>query len=382
MFKQWNLPAAFSVLALIVAQTLPAQLHNPHHISYQWKTDTVNHTVDLADLTLAAQKDQIHTLEYPSFITKSDASYHYYEYEPVIAITQNGQTKAYPLSVLTLYELANDTIGGMNLMITFCPMCNSAIVYNREVEVDGKKITLNFGVSGLLMHNDMIMYDKETESWWEQLMGSAVVGKLAGTTMEMIPAYLISVHDYFDRYPNGAILSPDCMTLHFDKHHHRPFYHLNHDKKHMDTAYFISEKVDPRLPPLERVLDIHSHGHTTIYPFSALAHKHVLNETFEGLNYVIFYHGGTVSVQDEDKLSKSKKVGSAVAFRSELNGVKYTFHKSGHYFKDDQTGSLWDITGYCREGSLKGKQLWLLPHSNHFAFVYLAFFPDSKIYGQ
>ena len=89
-----------------------------------------------------------------------------------------------------------------------------------------------------------------------------------------------------------------------------------------------------------------------------------------------------VSVLDEDTLSKSRKIGSATAFRSYLNGVNYTFKKKDNYFVDDQTHSVWDITGYCKEGTLKEKQLMILPHSNHFAFAYLAFFPDAIIYGK
>jgi hypothetical protein len=367
---------------LVLFWPLEAQIHNPHNLPFIWTTDTSKHTVELADLTMAAQKDELHTLDYPSFIHKSDPKYSFYEYEPVIALTFNGVTKAYPLSILTLYELSNDSIGGKELMITFCPMCNAAVVYNRHIKHDGTDYLLDFGVSGILMHNDMVMYDKQTNSWWEQLMGSGIVGKLSGINLEMMPAYLISVKDYFDRFPEGLILSPDNIHLIVDRKHHRPFHHLDHKTKSLDTAFFIPEKIDPRLPPLERVLDIHVDDHITIYPFSVLAHKEVINEVFDGLHFTIFFHKETVSVMDEDKLSHSHKVGSAVAFRSELNGVNYTFHKSGHYFKDDQTGSLWDITGFCREGTLKGKQLWLMPYSNHFAFAFLAFFPDSKIYGQ
>ena len=166
------------------------------------------------------------------------------------------------------------------------------------------------------------------------------------------------------------------------KKEHRPFYHLNHENNTIDTAYFIPEKVDLRLPPLERVLDIHVADHTVIYPFSEIAKKEVINEVFDNMHFVIFYHGEMVSVLDEDDLSKSRHIGSATAFRSNLEGVNYTFKKKGNYFLDDQTHSIWDITGYCREGALKGKQLMILPHSNHFAFAYLAFFPDAEIYGQ
>lgn len=358
-----------------------AQIRNPKLLNFDWKTDTTRHTVELSELTLATRRDVVPTLNYPAFITRNDKRFHYYEHEPVIVISGNGKARAYPLSILTLYELANDSFNGRELMITYCPMCNAAIVFNREVVTsDGKKL-LNFGISGILMHNDMVMYDRETESWWEQMMGNAIAGELSGTSLEFMPSMLISVRDYFDRFPDGQILSPEGIKLE-KSHHHKPFYHLEHDSDKLPESFYLPEKTDPRLPPLERVLDIHIHDHTTIYPYHELAKTHVLNDSFEGEHYTIFYHGETVSVLDEDKLKKSRHTGSATAFRTKINGINLTFQEEGSYFRDQQTGSLWDITGFCREGELKGKQLWLMPHSNHFAFAYLAFYPKSKIYGS
>ena len=96
----------------------------------------------------------------------------------------------------------------------------------------------------------------------------------------------------------------------------------------------------------------------------------------------IFFHKETVSVLDEDNLNKAKRTGSAAAFATYFDGVDYTFKKSESFFVDDQSGSTWDITGFCREGKMKGKQLELLPQTNHFAFAYLAFFPNAKIYNK
>ncbi len=371
-----------SVVLLNGANFTFGQLKNPKNLPYHWITDTTKHTVDLSDLTLAVVKDALPTLDFPNFINKSDKKFNFYEYEPVIAICYNGEAKAYPLSLLTMYELSNDSVGLEQVMITYCPMCNAAMVFNRKIQKDDKNYLLQFGISGLLMHNDMIMYDKQTNTWWEQLMGEAIVGELAGAELKMMRALIISVKDYFDRYPNGKILSPEGISIIDKKSGHHLFHHLNHDNNNMDTTYFLPEKVDPRLPPLERVLDIHVADHIMIYPFSIIAKKEVINEIFDKMPFVIFYHKDMVSVLDEDDFAKSKKIGSATAFRSDLDGVNYTFHKKGNYFIDNQTGSVWDITGYCREGTLKDKQLMFLPHSNHFAFAYLAFFPEAEIYGK
>lgn len=369
-------------VSLMLAVAANAQINNPHRLPYDWKTDTSKHTVSLSELTMATSRNSLPTLDYPAFIKRNDKAYNFYDYEPVICISFNGRSKAYPLSLLTLYELSNDSLGGEELMVTYCPMCNAAMVFNRRIKKDNRTFLLDFKISGILMHNDMVMYDVQTETWWEQLMGEAIVGEMAGTELKMMRALIISVKDYFDRYPDGWILSPPELKQVAKKHEHRPFYHMDHDSKNFDTTYFLPENLDPRLPPLERVLDIHVEGHTKIYPFEAIAKKEVINDEFDHMKFVIFYHKETVSVLDEDKLSKSKRTGSATAFRSNLDGVNYTFKKSGNYFTDDQTGSVWDITGYCREGPLKEKQLHILPHSNHFAFAYLAFFPEAEIYGQ
>ncbi len=379
MAKFFHLPVL--LVLCLGAFRAGAQIHNPKRLPYTWKTDTTKHTVSYAQLTIAAAKDEIQTLGFPEFITRNDSFYNYYEFEPAIVVNFGGEAWAYPLSILTLYELANDSVGGKQIMVTFCPMCNAALVYNRQVKSAKDERLLTFGISGLLMHNDMVMYDHETESWWEQLMGAGIAGEYSGVEMKMLPALLISVKDYFDRYPDGKILSPVPMNMYLKTHAHRPFHHLEHSG-HLSRKYYLPEKTDPRLPPQEHVLDIRVEGHDRIYPFHALAKQQVVNETVGKSPLVIFYHDETVSVLDKDNLAKAKRTGSATAFESKLNGVTYIFRKSGDYFVDAQTGSVWDITGYCREGTLKGQQLGMLPQSNHFAFAYLAFFPNAEIFGQ
>lgn len=266
-------------------------------------------------------------------------------------------------------------------MVTFCPLCNAAMVFDRTVKTAEGPRLLHFGVSGILMHNDMVMYDRETESWWEQIAGEGIVGTYSGTELKMLPALLISLKDYFSRYPEGEVLSPEYQNLEKKKgNRHRAYHHLEHTSNHLDKKYYLPEKYDTRLAPLEHVLDLHIYGHDKIYPFTELSKVEVLNDTIATTAAVIFYHADVVSVLDNDQLAKSKKIGSATAFDRHLKGTTYTFKKSGEFFTDAQTGSVWDITGYCREGKMKGEQLWILPQSNHFAFAYLAFFPEVEIY--
>ena len=113
-----------------------------------------------------------------------------------------------------------------------------------------------------------------------------------------------------------------------------------------------------------------------------MAKKGVINDTFKSSNVVLFYKSGTVSVLDEYDISVSKNVGSVTVFNAVVDGQHLTFKKKGKDFIDINTKSKWDITGHCFSGELQGKQLEIEPHSNHFAFAWLAFNPDSEIYKE
>ena len=371
----------YFLIHLICFNTLSSQIPNPNHIPYLWKTDTTKKAYGFDELSIAAKKDEIKSLDFPKFISKKDASYEFFEHEPAIVVNIGGEARAYPLSILTLYEMCNDSIGGKQIMVTYCPLCNAALVFNRHLTSKKDSIgkLFHYGISGLLIHNDMVMYDKETESWWGQLTGECIAGAHAGAVLKMFPSLLISLKDFFDRYPNGKILSPMAIKQYIQKKGHRPFHHLEHNDS-LSSNFYLPEKVDHRLPPLEHVLAIHFLDFRKIYPFHELAKKLVLHDIVEKSKIVIFYHEQTVSVLDEDILSKAKKIGSATAFLTYIDGVDYTFKRYGNYFIDEQTNSKWGITGYCMEGVLKGKQLNILPHTNHFAFAYLAFFPKVAIY--
>jgi hypothetical protein len=225
------------------------------------------------------------------------------------------------------------------------------------------------------------MYDRQTETWWQQLTGDALVGELAGAELPVIPSLVISVEEFFQRHPQGKILSRDTGLAGAEKRYGLNPY-AGYDEAHGSPyeAFFATNKVDKRLPPMERVVDVESKGKRKVYPFSAISKKGVINDTFNGKNLVIFYKSGTVSVLDEKEIKKSRNIGSATLFNAVLEGQRLTFQKKGEHFKDRETGSTWDITGQAIAGPLKGKQLRPERHSNHFAFAWLAFYPDSEIY--
>jgi hypothetical protein len=279
-----------------------------------------------------------------------------------------------------LHEIANDKLGGQPILVTYCPLCNSGIVYSRKLNVDGKEETLEFEPSGMLRNSDMVMLDRKTESLWQQLLGEGIVGTYTNAQLKIIPSLIISVDEFFKKYPKGKIMSKNTGFAASEKQYGKNPY-VKYDGKTAPIQYFFdSDKVDKRLPALERIVDIEHNGDYKVYTFTSVAKKGVLNDVFKGTNVVLFYQPGTISILDEQDISKSKNVGSVTVFKSKLNNKLLTFKKDKRFIVDTLTNSKWDITGYCFRGKLKGSQLKIEPHSNHFAFAWLAFHPESKIY--
>lgn len=137
------------------------------------------------------------TIDYPDFIRKEEGMDRFYEHEPVISVALQGEAKAYPLNMLTMHEISNDSLGGIPILATYCPLCNSSVVYDRRLKYKGKTVLFEFEVSGMLRNSDMVMADKQTETWWQQLIGLGLVGKLADARLEVIPSMVLSVHDVF-----------------------------------------------------------------------------------------------------------------------------------------------------------------------------------------
>lgn len=369
--------------ALVFFLQASAQLQNPRYLPYRWSTDTAKKEVPLREFTVAVPKGAFAVLNFPAFFNAPNARKAYFKHEPVISIAINGAAKAYPLSILTVHEIANDTLQGVPVLVTYCPLCNASVVYNRRMRKNNREHLLQFGVSGMLRNSDMVMYDLQTETWWQQLNGNGLVGEWAGAELAVIPSMVISLEEFIQRYPNGKILSPQTAIAGAEQHYGRnPYEGYDHPGGAPYDVFFDQQKIDKRLPPMERVIDVESGGRRKAYPFSAIAKSNVVNDSFNGKQIVIFYTPGTVSVLDEKEISRSRKIGSATLFNAVLDGQRLTFEKSGNAFRDQQTHSVWDITGRSLSGPLRGRQLRIEPHSNHFAFAFLAFFPDAEIYSN
>ena len=171
----------------------------------EWaKTDFSRHSVPYSEiLSGGPPKDGIPSIENPKFLPVSDIAA-LSDTDPVIGVTVNGDARAYPLHILTRHEIVNDVIGGVPVAVTYCPLCNSGIVFDRRLQ--GR--VLEFGTTGKLRHSDLVMYDRQTESWWQQFMGEAIVGELTGETLEMLPARMESLARFRERAPEGKVQVP------------------------------------------------------------------------------------------------------------------------------------------------------------------------------
>ena len=368
------------VLYFFIINISFAQFKNSKNLPFTWKTDTLKHSVNLSEIQIVLPKGSFATLDHPKFIGKKEGLQHFFSKEPVIVIEINGFAKAYSLNILTIHEIANDVLAGKPILVTYCPLCNSGIVYDRILNFNGKKTVLKFEASGMLRNSDMVMLDRKTETLWQQLMGTAIVGAFNEAQLNIIPSIIISVEEFFKRYPNGKIMSKKTGIVKAENRYGFNPYTKYDGKKNPLKQFFNSDKVDKRLPAMERIVDIEHNGDYKIYSFKSVAKKGVINDTFKTDKVVLFYKADVVSILDENDIKASKNVGSVTVFNAIINKQCLTFNKKRDEFIDNETFSKWDITGYCYEGKLKGKQLQIKPHGNHFAFAWLAFHPESEIY--
>lgn len=149
-------------------------------------------------------KDGIPSLDNPKFLNAAEATFLSPE-DRLLGVTLNGVTKAYPIAILNYHELVNDQFDGQSITVSYCPLCGTGMVFNARV----KGRDLAFGVSGLLYNNDLLMYDRDTDSLWSQLEGRAISGAMKGTLLERLPVEHTTWRAWSERHPETSVLSMD-----------------------------------------------------------------------------------------------------------------------------------------------------------------------------
>jgi hypothetical protein len=194
------------VLALaLLSASASAQTKQEFWQMQGWTTDFSKTTISFDEIRDGGPpKDGIPALDDPKFAPLDQAD-QLSERDPVIAFSHNGDARAYPLSVLMWHEIANDTVGGKPVTITFCPLCNAAIAFDRTFEGE----VLDFGTTGKLRNSDLVMYDRQSETWWQQFSGEAIIGKHAGKSLTMLPSSVMSWASFKKAFPDGTVLIPN-----------------------------------------------------------------------------------------------------------------------------------------------------------------------------
>ncbi len=354
-------------------QDIPPQLEP---MASRWKTDFSKATIDLDELLVGIPasdpRDLIPPIDDPVFELAEESTW-VADREPGAFVAIEGDARFYPLSVMTRHEIVNDEIGSVPVAVTYCPLCNTALAFDRRI--DGT--TLRLGVSGLLRKSDLVMWDNVTESLWQQITGEAIVGEMAGRRLTLLPAAIVRWADFKADYPQGKVLGPDqgfgavygSNPYEFYSSRSRPY-------------GFYEGEIDDAFPALERVVGVIAGDTQKAYPFSVLVEARVANDQVGDRPVVVFWGASdTADALDSRNIAEAASVGVAIAYDPVVDGRRLTFEAvDDTEFRDIETGSTWNILGRAVAGELSGTQLQIIPHRNEFWFAWQGFFPDAPVW--
>jgi hypothetical protein len=336
-------------------------------------TDFSRHSVSFAHiLSGGPPRDGIRPLDNPAFVDVAQADGWLDRREPVILVQIADQAWAFPIQIMIFHEIANTELAGLPVMVSFCPLCNTAIVFMRQAA----EHTLSFSSTGRLRFSNLVMYDRETESWWQQATGEAIIGELLGTQLDVLPASMIAWDDFRRDFPDGLVLSR--ATGSNRQYGFNPY--LGYDS--IDDSPFLYEgpPISGRLPALARVLTLDLNNQAVAYPYAVLSQEYVVNDEIGWVPVVIFWQPGAVSPLDAVRIAEGREIGSAAAYSRVLAGQTLEFVWQDGSILDQQTGSHWSVTGVALSGELAGQQLQPVLSINHFWFSWAAFKPETEIY--
>jgi len=291
---------------------IDAAAADPQAWRSEWpRTDFSKHGVPLSEIRSGGpRRDGIPSLDVPRFerleLGKArDWTARLDEKEPVIALSVGSDARAYPLRVLIWHEIVNDVVGGTPVAVTYCPLCNAALVFDRFV--DGR--VLDFGTTGKLRNSDLVMYDRQTESWWQQFAGDAIVGVMTGRQLRLIPSRLESFGRFRQRFPDGQVLVPNNPGsrnyganpyVGYDATAQRPFLY--------DGT--LPEGIDP----MERVVAVETApGRHEAWSLSLLRRC----GTIRSGDVILEWEAGQTSALDKASIVDGRDVGNVIVQRQE-----------------------------------------------------------------
>jgi hypothetical protein len=235
---------------------------------------------------------------------------------------------------------------------------------------------LNFGTTGLLRFSNLIMYDRLTESWWQQATGEAVAGNYTGTVLHSYPATIVAWQDFRESFPSSEVLSQETG---FSRNYGSNPY-IGYDDISSSPFLYSGQPTPQSMPPMARVLTLDLNQDAVAFPYAILEEIGIANETVGGEPIVVFWQPGLASPLDATTVGAGRDIGSVAAFYRRLEDIELSFAFANGVITDDQTYSTWDIFGHAVKGPLAGSQLIPAVSINHFWFSWAAFKPETRIY--
>ncbi len=323
---------------------------------------------DLAALNTGAAPDQIRSIDRPIFDTPAQARALLPASSLVVGLARGGQARAYPIDLLSLHEVVNDLVGGTPVAITWCPLCSSALAFDRHIR--GRVLT--FGISGLLYHANQNLFDRQTRSLWSQLAGGAVTGRMRGTPLRPIPLVETTWGKWLHAHPHTLVLSIRRDSRAYDFTHSHSFAtHLGEEVSdqpygnYTDKVSFYFGRRVRGIVDGSRVLGVIVRGQAKAYPVALLRRRRAIDDVVAHRPILLTYDDGALT---------------GAAFSRGIRGRTLTFRPAGSELVDRQTGTRWSAaTGRGLSGPLAGVSLPRLPSTVPYWFAWRAFHPDTAV---
>lgn len=307
--KRTIVAAAIFAAAMAGAPAVAAPAPKQEAFVHSWqgefpRTDFAIHAVPLDQIYDVVHRDAVPAIENPKVVSLREV-YNVGDWEPVVAVSVGAERRAYPVQLLSWHEVVNDTVGGVPIAVTYSPLCNSIVVYDRRV--DGQALT--FGETGRLREANAVMYDKETESWWQQYTGEAVVGGLTGKKLKPVAARVESYIRFRNGKPEGTVVMPRAPAMRQYGQNPFPYYDSRGKPDHS-----FEGALPEGIAPLARLVSVGDQA----WPLDRVRR----DKAIEADGLVIAWQPGQASALDQVMISNGRDVGNVTVQRKTASGLE------------------------------------------------------------
>ena len=323
--------------------------------------------------------DAIRAIDDPHFVSAGRADF-VPPSEPVVAASIGGVDRAYPVRVLLYHEIVNDTVAGQPVAVSFCPLCNSAVAFSRK----SRGRVLTFGVSGQLVTANLVMFDRETLSLWQQITGKAYAGRLRGRRLQQLPVTMTSFEDWRRAHPGGSVMAePTDTGIDYGID---PYSSYDRDPN-QESSFFrpppesgVTTRTDPRLPPKWRVVGVSSGKLAVAFPSpQRRGGPRILTARMGQTRLVAFMVHGASLPERHRILADAPRGWSTIVFDARLGKRALDFKVEDGRFVETISGSEFDFFGRAESGPLRGRSLRTVPQETSFWFAWVYFHPETAV---